>query len=176
MRRQVSEAGHPYSMSIFRLNLCSRSQIGGIVYYRLFAKDNPLESKNPIYSNDRCISRILIKSLAPPRNVASLKKHLWKIEDFDGTPTNTLYLSLSEKAPADDLTRLPLTGGPRSGSSELYPMALVVETPNLRKKLAAASKVDSKSLPEWRHEQSYSGRLIPFSREILIFASLLPCL
>lgn len=131
------EAGHPY------------------IYYRLYTKNNPVESKNPIYSNDRCISRILVKSVAPPRNIGSLKKHLWKIEDLDGTPTNTLYLSLSEKAPANDLTHLQLKGGPSPGSSELDPMALVVESPKLRKKLAAGSKVDSKTLPEWPHEHRY---------------------
>ncbi|EDQ99077.1 uncharacterized protein LACBIDRAFT_335368 [Laccaria bicolor S238N-H82] len=149
------EAGHPYSTVIFRLSFCPRSDIENTVYYRLYTKNNPVESKNPIYSNDRCISRILVKSVAPPRNIGSLKKHLWKIEDLDGTPTNTLYLSLSEKAPANDLTHLQLKGGPSPGSSELDPMALVVESPKLRKKLAAGSKVDSKTLPEWPHEHRY---------------------
>ena len=107
----------------------------------------------------------MIKSVAPPRNVASLKKHLWKIEELDGPPTNTLYLSLSEKTPADDLTRLPLKGGPGSGSSELYPMALVVVTPRLRNRERFATASEVEMLPEWPHEQSYGGHLIAFSRE-----------
>ncbi|KIJ95866.1 hypothetical protein K443DRAFT_43614, partial [Laccaria amethystina LaAM-08-1] len=52
------------------------------VYHRIYLKDNALKSINPIYSNDRSISRILFKSITPPRNVASQQRHLRKVEGF----------------------------------------------------------------------------------------------
>ncbi|KIK03655.1 hypothetical protein K443DRAFT_676650 [Laccaria amethystina LaAM-08-1] len=122
------------------------------IYYRLYANNDALESKNPIYSNDRFVGCILFKSITPPRNVASLKRNLCKVEGFDGIPTCTLYLSLSEKAPAEDSTRLPLRG---SGSSELDPMALVLNDTELEKILEVSSNLDSHTLPEWPHEQHY---------------------
>lgn len=125
------------------------------IYYRLYTKDHALKSINPIYSNDRFIGRTLIKSIAPPRNVASLKRHLWKIEGFDGTPACSLYLSFSEKAPAEDSTRLPLRGGLGSSSPELGPMALVVDTPQVEKRALAETKAHANILPEWPHEQRY---------------------
>lgn len=122
------------------------------MYYRLYANNDALESKNPIYSNDRFIGRTSFKSITPPRNVASLKRNIWKVEGFEGIPTCALYLSLSEKAPAEDLTRLPPRG---SGSSELDPMALVLNVTEVEKRLAASNNLDSDTLPEWPHEQRY---------------------
>lgn len=124
------------------------------IYYRIYAKDNALESINPIYSNDRSISRILFKSITPPRNVASLKRHLWKVEGFDGSPACTLYLSSSVNTPAEDLARLP-PRGQGSGSSELDPIALVVDTSEVEKRLVAARKADLKTFPDWPHKQPY---------------------
>jgi hypothetical protein len=145
----------PSSVKLYFLNLRFT------VYYRLYSKDDALKSNNPIYSNDRFIGRTLIKSITPPRNVASLKRHLWKIEGFDGTPACTLYLSFSEKAPAEDLTRLLLRGSLGSGSPELDPMALVVDTPQVEKRTLAETKAQANMLPEWPHEQRYGGRLFP---------------
>ena len=133
-------------------------QLRFTVYYRLYANNDALESKNPIYSNDRFIGRILFKSITPPRNITSLKKNIWKVEGFEGIPSCALYLSLSEKAPAEDLTRLPLRG---SGSSELDPMALVLNDTEVEKRLAVSNNLDSNTLPEWLHEQHYGERLIP---------------
>lgn len=122
------------------------------IYYRLYANNDALESKNPIYSTDSFIGRILFKSITPPRNVASLKRNLYKVEGFEGIPTCDLYLSLSEKAPAEDLTRLSLDG---SGSSELDPMALVLNVTEVEKRLVASNNLNSNTLSEWPHEQRY---------------------
>ncbi|KIK03629.1 hypothetical protein K443DRAFT_94770 [Laccaria amethystina LaAM-08-1] len=127
--------------------------LGFAVYYRLYTNNNALESNHPIYSNDKFVGRILFKSITPPRNVSSLKRNLCKVEGFEGIPTCALYLSLSEKAPAEDLTRLSLCG---LGSSELAPMALVVlNDTEVEKRLAASNNLDSNTLPEWPHERQY---------------------
>ena len=130
--------GHPF------LSLYHWPQLRFTVYYRLYANNDALESKNPIYSNDRFVGRILFKSITPPRNITSLKRNIWKVEGFEGIPTCALYLSSSEKAPAEDLARLPLRG---SGSSELDPMALVLNDTEVEKRLAASNNLDSNTLP-----------------------------
>ena len=140
------------------LSLYHWPQLRFTVYYRLYANNDALESKNPIYSNDRFVGRISFKSITPPRNIASLKRNLWKVEGFQGIQTCALHLSLSEKAPAEDLTRLPLRG---SGSSELDPMALVLNGTEVEKRLAMSNNLDSNTLPEWPHEQRYGERLFP---------------
>jgi len=91
MRKSLSLCDRPF------LNL--RPQLIFTLYYQLYATNDTLESSNPIYANDTFISRISIKSITPPCNVISLKRHLWKIEAFDGIPMCSLYLSLSEKTP-----------------------------------------------------------------------------
>ena len=106
----------------------------------------------------------MYKSITPPRNITSLKRNIWKVEGFEGIPTCALYLSLLEKAPAEDLTRLPLRG---SGSSELDPMALVLNDMEVEKRLAASNNLDSNMLPEWPHEQRYGERLFPHNVSLL---------
>ena len=153
---------------ILRLNLYSSTHIRFEVYYRIYAKDNALKVINPIYSNDGSISRVWIKSITPPRNVASLKRHLWKVEGFDGTPACTLYLSSSVNAPAEDLVRLP-PRGLGSGSSELDPIALVVDTPEVEKRSAGVRMADLTTFPEWPHKQLYGTRLLLVRANPLIF-------
>ena len=127
------------------------------VYSWLYLKDDMLKLINPIYSNDRFISGTLIKSIMPLRNVASLKRCLWKIEGFDGTPGCTLYLSFLEKTPTEDLTCLLHWRGLELGLPELDPMVLVVDTPQVEKRTLAEKKAHANTLPEWPHKQCYGG-------------------
>ena len=80
------------------------------VYYRLYTKGGPLESNNPIFSNDRFMSRTSSKSVKPPHTAASLKRCVCRIEGVEGLEKSTLYLSLSETKPMDDSARLALRG------------------------------------------------------------------
>ena len=96
------------------------------VYYRLYTQGEPIKSNNPIYSNDPFISRIIPRSVPPPRTAASLKRHLCKIEGFSAPESCTLYLSLSDNVPADGGTRLSLQGDFGPGLSPSDPVALVV--------------------------------------------------
>ena len=85
------------------------------VHYSLYAKDGPLESHNPMYCNNRSISRILSKSVPPPRTAASLKRYLCRTEGFEKPDNCDLYLSLSERAPLDDSVHLLLRENPGRG-------------------------------------------------------------
>ncbi|EDR09192.1 uncharacterized protein LACBIDRAFT_296570 [Laccaria bicolor S238N-H82] len=96
------------------------------VYYRLYTQEGPITSYNPIYSNNPFISRIIPRSVPPPRTAASLKRHLCKIEGFSAPESCTLYLSLSENVPVDGGTRLSLQADLGPGLSTSDPVALVV--------------------------------------------------
>ena len=123
------------------------------VYYRLYTEDGPLESYYPIYSNDLFISRVSSKSIAPPRTVASLKKYLCKIEGYQvETGKCNLYLSLGEKTPVEDSSRLALRGNSGAGSSEFDPVALIVGVKE--KRMKAPDMVDLKKLNQWPEEDT----------------------
>lgn len=135
-----AKSGPRYSAIPFHYPLRSQSYFILAVYYRLYVVDGPLESVKPIYSNDCFISRILSKSVAPPHTAASLKKYVCRIEGFETAEKCTLFLSLEEKIPIGDDTRLPLRAKSGPGLSELEPMALIVDTRACHKRSPASSK------------------------------------
>ncbi|KIJ95893.1 hypothetical protein K443DRAFT_682706 [Laccaria amethystina LaAM-08-1] len=123
------------------------------IYYRLYTKGGPLESNNPIFSNDRFISRISSKSVRPPHTAASLKRYVCKIEGVEGPEKADLYLSLSENKPLDESARLALrgnSGGP--GSSEADPVVFVVDKGAVEKRPKSASNAGSSELPAGKNE------------------------
>ena len=142
------------------------------VYYRLYTTEGPLETNNPIFSDDRFISHISSKSVRPPHTAASLKKCVCKIEGVEGPEKGALYLSLSERKPLDDSARLVLRGnsesGPGPGSSEVDPVILVVDKGAAEKRPNSASNVGLKKLPAWKAEQQY-GAFRCFILKILQF-------
>jgi len=119
-------ANHPpfESNYIPRLILDSQSTIE---YTRKTMRSNP---SIPSTSTTQIYQRYLVQ--VNHVNATSLKRHLWKFEGFDGTSACTLYLFSSVNVLAGDLARLP-PRGPGSRSSELDPMALVVDTPEVEK-------------------------------------------
>ena len=129
------------------------------VYYRLYTKEGPLKSKNPIFSNDRSISRISSKSVRPPHTAASLKRYVCKIEGVEGPEKAALYLSLSEKKPVDDSVRLALRGNSGPGSSELDPVVFVVDKDAAEKRSKSTSNAGTNELPAWKIEQRYGAPL-----------------
>ena len=126
------------------------------VYYRLYTKQGALESNNPIYSNDRFISRIVSRSVAPPHTAASLKKHICRIEGFDLFTKCTLYSSFSDQAPVEDSTRLALRGTSGPGVSEVDPVVLVVDVSDAEKR-SKVSSVEVKDLAEWSSTRLYGA-------------------
>jgi hypothetical protein len=120
------------------------------VYYRLYTKDGPIESYNPIYSNDPFTSRILPKSLTPPHTTLLVKKHLCKIEGFSGSSA-ILFESLPSNAALNDITLLQLCG--HFGLSSREPMALVVnvaEAERLPQSLASVGLAQAGLWPSGR--------------------------
>ncbi|EDR04421.1 uncharacterized protein LACBIDRAFT_295048 [Laccaria bicolor S238N-H82] len=104
------QAGPSSRYGIIRLLFLTSFILHSAVYYRLYTQEEPIKSNNPIYSNNPFISRIIPRSVPPPRTAASLKRHLCKIEGFSAPESCTLYLSLSENVPVDGGTRLSLQG------------------------------------------------------------------
>ena len=131
------------------------------VYYRLYTKEGPLISNNPIFSSDRSLSRILSKSVRPPHTAASLKRYVCKIEGMDSPEKVALCLSLSEKKPVDDSARLALKGSSGPGSSEADPVVFVVDKGAAEKRPKSASNAGTDELPAWKIEQRY-GALYAF--------------
>ena len=130
-----------------------------LVYYRIYTKQSALESNNPIYSNDRFISRIVSRSVAPPHTAASLKKHICRIEGFELFTKCTLYSSLSDQAPVEDSARLALRGTSGPGVSEVDPVVLVVDGSDAEKR-SKVSSVEVKDLAEWSSTRLYGACLV----------------
>lgn len=103
------------------------------LYYRLYATDGAIRSWNPIYSNDLFISRILRKSLTPPRTALSLKMYICKIEGLAGSNAS-VFESLSSDVAMADSARLALRGNVDLGASSREPMVLVVGAPEAGKR------------------------------------------
>jgi len=127
------------------------------VYYRLYTKDGAIESINPLYYDYHFISRVLSKSVTPPHTAASLKKHLCSCEGFKATEKCDLHLSLSEKIPVEDSTRIPLRGGDGPGMSESEPMALVIDVSIAEKRLSGKSARAQIAVPKWQGKQRHSA-------------------
>ena len=116
-----------------------------IVYYRPYQEDGAIESRSPPYSNDRSIGRILSKAVTPPHTVASLKRHLCKIEGFSGSENAHLYLSILSQTILDYSSRLDLMNRYGPGSSEKEPMVLLIK--NAEKRLTGGPQTPAR-LPE----------------------------
>lgn len=126
------------------------------VYYRLYSKDEALASHHPIYTNDPFISRIVSRSVPPPRIAASLKSYLYRVEGFELPKHCDLYLSISDsEAPLDDSIQLPLRGENGPGSSEFEPMVLVVDSAALEKRSAGGNMESTQLFGEFDKERQY---------------------
>jgi len=116
------------------------------VYYRLYTKDGPIRSNNPINANNPYISRTLPKFITPPRTALSLKKHLCKIEGLSGPKGSTLFESLSSQTAVEESFRLAVRESSGPGVSEDDPMVLVVGVEDAKKRSASTAR--SEGLPD----------------------------
>jgi len=73
-----------------------------LVYYRLYTKDGPITSNNPIYANDPFLSRTLTKFITPPHTALSVKGHICSIENLPRTTECSLFESLSGLTAIED--------------------------------------------------------------------------
>ena len=102
--------------------------------------------------------------MAPPHTVASLKKYVCRIEGIEAPEKCSLFLSLVEKTPIGDDTRLSLRAKSGPGLSELEPMALIVDTQACHKRSPAASKPPLERLDETATRYGTSSILCNRSR------------
>ena len=110
------------------------------VYYRLYTKDGPIKSNNPIYANNPFISRTLPIFVTPPRTVLSVKKYLCKIEGLSGPKGSTLFESLSSQTAVEESFRLAVKESSGPGVSEDDPLVLVVGVEDAEKRSASTAQ------------------------------------
>ncbi|EDR07190.1 uncharacterized protein LACBIDRAFT_328204 [Laccaria bicolor S238N-H82] len=115
------------------------------VYYRLYTKLGTFESNNPLYSNDRFIGRIPLRSFAPPHTVASIKLSLCGLEDLSEPDKALLFTPLSSPAPKEDSVRLSLYAPSGPDLSEHDPIALVVESEKRTEEVSQSEKLPERS-------------------------------
>ncbi|EDR03584.1 uncharacterized protein LACBIDRAFT_307071 [Laccaria bicolor S238N-H82] len=115
------------------------------VYYRLYTKLGAFESNQPLYHNDRFIGRIPLKSVAPPRTVASLKRCLCKLEGLSEPDKALVFTPLSSPAPKEDSARLSFHAPSGPGLSEQDPIALVVESEKRIEEITQSDKLPERS-------------------------------
>jgi hypothetical protein len=95
------------------------------VYYRLFAEDGPIPSRNTVYSDDPCLGRIRADLVTPPHTALNVKKCLSGYEEIgENTPTS-LFVSASNPTPMDDTGSVSILACRGPGYSPSEPMALV---------------------------------------------------
>ena len=95
------------------------------VYYRLYTEDKPIESVNPVYTDDSYLGRIVSKLVPPPHTALTLKNCLLNVENIKNAPEAKLFISSSSQAPMDDAASLSILAQPGPGSTPTEPMALV---------------------------------------------------
>jgi len=95
------------------------------VYYRLYAEDGPIESANPVYTDDKYLGRLPAKLVAPPHTAMSLKRCLSRIENINPNVQISLFIATSSQTPIDDAGCLSILAYPGPGCTPNEPMALV---------------------------------------------------
>lgn len=112
------------------------------IHYRLYTKDGPITSNNPVYTNNPFIGRTLPKHITPPRTALSLKKHLCKIEGLPSPTSFELFESLSSHTAVLDSSRLALKEYSGCGFSGDDPIALVVGLEAATKRPASTAQLE----------------------------------
>ncbi|KIJ94039.1 hypothetical protein K443DRAFT_371199 [Laccaria amethystina LaAM-08-1] len=125
--QEIDEAAQNRSLSSKTLE----QPIGPVyMHYVVFAEDEPMESRRPIYDNDRSMGRILVKSVPPPHTVRTISRVLRRIEGFNASDASQLFVPLSNRVPEEDSTYVNLSGhSPSVGLLSVgQPLALVVHS------------------------------------------------
>ena len=88
-------------------------------------------------------------------------KYLVKIEGLEHRK-GALYRSLSDSTALDDSTHLLFRGTPGPGTSDVDPVALIVNTRAAEKRSQASSSIELRKSLEQDHEQHYGAALSHF--------------
>jgi hypothetical protein len=95
------------------------------VYYRIYAEDGAIPSKNRVCSDDPFLGRIQAKLVTPPHTAINLKRCLSNAENIDSNITTSLFISPSSRIPIADSARVSILAHPGPGYTPTEPMALV---------------------------------------------------
>ena len=124
-----------------------------LVYYRLYTKDGPITSNNPIYANDPFLSRTLTKFITPPHTALTVKGHICSIESLPRTTECSLFESLSSLTAIENTARLSIRGSSGPGLSEHEPIILVTGSQDVER---SPPKLEPGMLPDAAlHEPRY---------------------
>jgi hypothetical protein len=124
-----------------------------LVYYRLYTKDGPITSNNPIYANDPFLSRTLTKFITPPHTALSVKNHICSVENLPRTTECSLFESLSGLTAIENTARLSIRGPSGPGFSEHEPVILVTASQDVER---PSPKLEPGMLPDAAlHEPRY---------------------
>ena len=143
-------------MFILSLPLLTRRYQIPSVYYRTYAEDGAIPSKNPVYSDDPYLGRIPATRITPPHTAINLKKCLSGAEDIDINITTSLFNSASSQTPMEDGGRVSILAYPGPGCTPHEPMALVAVFPSSLSEAAANLPSQEGTTPV---EIRYSKRL-----------------
>ena len=168
--RQDLQARAMVSLHVIFIIITQRDKISS-VYYRTYAEDGPIPSKNPVYSDDPNLGRILAKRVTPPHTVINLKKCLSNAEDIDKNITASLFVSASSQTPMDDSGHVSILAYPGPGCAPHEPMALIamVSSPSV----TAPPRAEANLLPSGegimpRYSKDYGRFTIAYCTDQLL--------
>lgn len=101
------------------------------VHYRFYNKDGETPSKTCFDEEDTALGRILALSIAPPFNVASLRRRLVRAEGItDNSKSLQLFENISSDEPMNDSDDVPLLTDRYPGHTVDEPMAFIIRDAN----------------------------------------------
>ena len=116
------------------------------VYHRLYTKDSPDRSNNPIYAHNPFISRTLPKFFTPPRTALFVKSIFARSKDCWAPQVLHCSRRFKVQTVVEESFRLAVRDYSGPGVSEDDPMVLVVGVEDADKR--SASTAQSGRLPE----------------------------
>ena len=111
------------------------------MYYLLYADDWVVPSKVAFDEEEPFLGRIRCDSVAPPHTLASIKRHISRVEKTPGLANADLFANISSDAPLKE-GNISIFGTDVPGLSPYEPMA-IVQTPIVQ--------VESPLIPDGRY-------------------------
>jgi hypothetical protein len=102
-----------------------------LVYYRLYAQDGAIESKDPVSADDPSLARIMSSRVPPPHTVGSLKRCICKTEGLEDHNRASLFASVTSETSMDDGGRVSLLSNGGLGHVPEDPVALFIQLRDL---------------------------------------------
>ena len=95
------------------------------MYYLLYANNSDTTSKAAFDPDQPSLGRIRANSVAPPHSLASIKRHISRVEENPALASADLLADLSSDAPMEE-ARIPILGADGPGLDPNNPMAIVL--------------------------------------------------